>query len=222
MTEAYISPHSLLFGAGGARFVAGSESLISVFDVSRPGQEPLSSIPTGPKRRNTTEWNAAVDMRGIVSALAIDATTGTLAAGTYGRQVGLYDAMGQGGSIAVFSVKGTDADAHIGGGGVTQVSWSPCGRYLYIAERKSNGIVLYDIRQTGHLLAWLEGRNAQTNQRLGFDVVTADGQDGHEVWAGGMDGYFRVWENPHTHEGSVSPTFEFKGHEGKRSYSSCH
>lgn len=220
MTEAYISPHSLLFGSSGTKFVAGSDSLVSTFDVSRPGEGPISSIPTGPKRKGAAWYSAAVNMRGIVSALAIDSSTNILAAGTYGRQVGMYDAMGQGESIGVFSVQGTHADTHIGGGGITQVAWSPCGRYLYIAERRSNGIVLYDIRKTGQLLAWLEGRNALTNQRLGIDVVATDNGDGgsHEVWAGGVDGYFRMWKNPFQVQGSVLPTFEYGGHQGKHPF----
>ncbi|KAJ9493806.1 hypothetical protein H2202_010734 [Exophiala xenobiotica] len=212
MTEAFISPHSLTFTPQGDRFIAGSDSLISVFDLSRPGQEPISSLPTGPKRK-TTDYNPAVNMRGIVSALAMDNSTGVLAAGTYGRQVGLYNAMGQAECVGVFSVQGTAADTHIGGGGITQVTWSQDGRYLYITERKSHGVVIYDIRKTGQLLAWLEGRKAQTNQRLAIDLVTSNDQGGQEVWAGGLDGYVRVWRDPHQQEGSVSPAFEFKAHD---------
>lgn len=215
MTEVYISPHSLIFNGQGDRFIAGSDSLISVFDVSRPGQEPVSSIPTGPKRRKSIDYSGAVNMRGIVSALALDASSGVLAAGTFSRHVGLYDALGQGDCLGVFSVKGTDADACIGGGGITQVSWSPCKRYLYITERKSDGVVLYDIRKTGQLLAWLEGRNARTNQRMSVDIVLSDDQGGHEVWAGGIDGLFRMWKNAYEYEGPVSPAFEYKGHDGK-------
>ncbi|EXJ55226.1 hypothetical protein A1O7_08152 [Cladophialophora yegresii CBS 114405] len=212
MTEEFISPHSLLFSRSGGRFAAGSESLISIFDSSRPGEGPSASMPTGPKRKGT-DYSVATTMRGIVSALAVDASSGLLAAGTYSRYVGLYDAMGQGSCIGVFSVKGTSADEQIGGTGVTQVSWSPCGRYLYIAERNSDGIMLYDIRKTGQLLSWLQGRNAETNQRLGFDAMATGDQKSHEIWAGGLDGFFRMWNNPYQHEGSVAPALEFKGHD---------
>ncbi|EXJ68724.1 uncharacterized protein A1O5_08518 [Cladophialophora psammophila CBS 110553] len=213
MTEEFISPHSLLFSNQGDRIIAGSESLISTFDVSRPGEAPISSIPTGPKWRNTTEYSGAVNMRGIVSALSLEPSSGILAAGTYTRYVGLYDSLGQGNCVGVFSVKGTSADLQIGGGGITQLLWSPCGRYLYIAERKSNGIMLYDIRKTGQLMAWLEGRAAMTNQRLGIDLVGTGDQGGHEVWAGGLDGLFRMWKDPYEKEGSVSYNFEFQGHD---------
>jgi WD40 repeat protein len=153
-------------------------------------------------------------MRGIVSAMSVDPHTRVLAAGTFGRQVGLYDAVGQGECVGVFSVTGTEADLSIGGSGITQVSWSPCGRYLYIAERKSDGVVLYDIRKTGQLLGWLTGRAAQTNQRLAIDVVPTDSDSGHEIWAGGMDGYVRMWKNPHEKEAAIPPTYDFKAHNG--------
>ncbi|EXJ94076.1 hypothetical protein A1O1_02469 [Capronia coronata CBS 617.96] len=212
MTEAFISPHSLIFNPQGDRFIAGSDSLVSVFDVSRPGQEPISAVPTGPKRRSTSDYNPAMNMRGIVSTLAVEPSTGILAAGTYSRSIGLYGAGGQGECIGVFSVKGTVADPHIGGNGITQVLWSPCGRYLYIAERKSNGVLVYDIRKTGQLLVWLEGRMAQTNQRLGIDLVVSDTPDSAEVWAGGVDGCIRMWKDVQQHEGAISPTFEFEAH----------
>ncbi|EXJ92334.1 hypothetical protein A1O3_00884 [Capronia epimyces CBS 606.96] len=222
MTEAFISPHSLIFSPQGDRFIAGSDSLISVIDVSRPGNEPISSLPTGPKRGRDSDYNAAMNMRGIVSALAVDASTGILAAGTYNRHIGLYDAGGQGDCIGVFSVKGTDADANIGGSGITQVLWSPCGRYLYIAERKSDGVILYDIRQTGQLLAWLEGRKAQTNQRLGVDLVSSDTLGSPEIWAGGLDGSFRMWKDAQHAEGPVLPSFDFRAHDDVVSGTAVH
>ena len=218
MTEAYISPNSLIFNLEGDRFIAGSDSLISTFDLSRPGQEPVSSFPTGPRRKNDSHFSPAVNMRGVVSALAIDNSSKILAAGTFSRHVGLYDSLGEGDCIGVFCLKGTSADAQIGGGGITQVSWSACGRYLYITERKSDGVIIYDIRKTGQLLSWLGGRKADTNQRMSVDFVTPGDPDAttdHEIWAGGLDGYVRMWKNPHLQEGIVSPTFEFQAHEGQ-------
>ena len=214
MTEEFICPHSLLFTSSADRFIAGSNSLISLFDLSRPGEEPVTSILTGPKRKGT-DYSNVMTMRGIVSALSVDRSTGVLAAGTYNRYVGLYDSSGQGDCIGVFSVKGTTADEEIGGGGITQTSWSPCGRYLYIAERKSDGVMCYDIRKTGQLLSWLRGRYAHTNQRLGIDVAAVGDQGDHEVWAGGVDGQFRMWKNPQQQEGSCAPAFEFRGHGGE-------
>jgi telomerase Cajal body protein 1 len=214
MTEAFISPHSLLFSNQGDKLVTGSETLISIFDISRPGDEPVSSMETGHKKRRGIANSDAASMRGIVSALAIDPASGLLAAGTYSRYLGLYDSIGQGNCIGVFSVKGTSADADIGGLGITQVDWSPCGRYLFISERKSDGTMVYDIRQTGQLLSWTKGRRTQTNQRLGVDLYPT-GDDGLELWAGGLDGCVRMWRDAHRQEGALAPYFELEAHAGE-------
>jgi len=104
-----------------------------------------------------------------------------------------------------------DDDLPEGGGysgaGITKVEWSPCGRYLYIAERKSDGALVYDIRVAGKRLGWLGGRKAVTWQRLGIDAVRAG--EGHEVWAGGTDGKVRMWKGPSDKEGLVEASFEW-------------
>lgn len=171
-------------------------------------------MPTIPSKRKKIV-GGGVGMKGIVSTLAWS-SDGVLAAGTFTRSVGLYDSGGQGDCVAVFSVannEGSDAETEIGGSGVTQVLWSPCGRYLYVAERKSDGVLAYDIRVAGKKLGCLKGREADTNQRLGVDVVPT-GQ-GHEIWAGGTDGVVRVWENPGDNEGAHDPRWEWKAHDGE-------
>ena len=209
-TEAHVSPHSLLFSKRGTHFTAGSDSLVSVFDLSRPGDGPVSSVRTG-MRKSGGVASSGMSMRGIVSALAVDEGSGILAAGTFTRKVGLYVAEGQGECCGVFHVHGTDADELIGGSGITQLIWSPCGRYLYIAERNSDGVLLYDIRKTGQLLSWVQGRNARTNQRLGVDLMSD--QDGnYEIWAGGVDGRIRMWRNAHQTEGVQTSDWEQMAH----------
>ena len=215
MTEEYISPHSLAFDPTFTRFIAGSDSLISVFDISRPGQQPFFAVPTGPKNRNDDRWNPATSMRGIVSALGVEPASTILAAGTFNRNVALYESAGQGECIGSFSLEGNEADQEIGGRGITQMHWSPCGRYLYVVERKSDGIMIYDIRKTGQLLSWVEGRHANTNQRLGVEVAHNSIDGSYEVWAGGTDGKVRMWKDVHLQEGAVKPDFDFLAHEGK-------
>ena len=148
-------------------------------------------------------------MKGIVSALGMSCE-GMLAAGTYSRWVGLYDGFGRGGDAGVFPV-GADVEDEVGrggGAGITQVVWSPCGRYLCVAERASDGVEVWDVRGTGKRLAWLRGRNAKTQQRLGVEVTT-----GGEVWAGGSDGVVRVWEGLGLAEGVVHPSgWGFRAH----------
>jgi telomerase Cajal body protein 1 len=216
-TEAYISPHSLLFTENGQKFIGGSNSLLAIFDLSRPGNRPLSIFPTTASRKGN-KTKTSIDLKGIVSALSIQPASNILAAGTFSRQVGLYDAGGQGECLGVFRVDSNEADDKIGGRGVTQLMWSPCGRYLYIAERQSCGIMVYDIRKSGHLLSWVEGRKAQTNQRLGVDLSHCSSVDGSlEIWAGGIDGNMRMWSNTHCQEGSQQPDLEWYSHNGKQS-----
>lgn len=148
-------------------------------------------------------------MKGIVSGLAISCE-GLLAAGTFSRWIGLYDGHGRGGVTGIFrveggGVEGEDADS---GNGITQLLWSSCGRYLCVVERESNGIGVWDVRGTGRRLSWLQGRMAQTQQRLGVDIL------GSEIWAGGKDGMVRVWEGVGAVEGNVSPTGQFHAHDG--------
>ncbi|PLN83910.1 WD repeat-containing protein [Aspergillus taichungensis] len=215
-TEAFITPHSLEYPStlSGTQFITGSDSLICLFDVSRPGNDgPVSWMPTIPSKRKKAV-GGGVGMKGIVSALAVNPTGGgVLAAGTFSRHIGLYDSNGSGQSLGTFSIAKTEADSHIGGRGVTQLLWSPCGRYLYIAERKSDGVMIYDIRVTGQMLGWLEGRQSLTNQRMKIDIVPTHQGESHEVWAGGTDGFMRVWRDPTQTAGAQKPQWAWQVHD---------
>ena len=157
-------------------------------------------------------------MRGIVSSLSHQASSaehgeGMLAAGTWTRWIGLYDMGGLGGMVSTWSIAdAADKDAKIGGTGITQTLWSACGRYLYVVERKSRGVLVYDVRVTGKLVGWLEGRNADTNQRLGVDVF--EGEGGMEIWAGGTDGVVKTWQRVGATEGAVQTSWEWRAHDG--------
>lgn len=217
-TEAFITPHSIIYPSslGGTHFLTGSDSLICLFDVSRPGKDgPVSWLPTIPSKRKQIV-GGGIGMKGIVSALAVSPTgDGILAAGTFTRQVGLYNSNGSGELLGTFSIAKTEANRVIGGKGITQLAWSPCGRYLYIAERKSDGVLVYDVRVTGQMLGYLRGRKAMTNQRMSIDVVAAGVDGAHEVWAGGSDGFMRGWKNPMYAAGGQDPEWELKVHDGQ-------
>lgn len=175
----------------------------------------MSSMPTIPSKRKQIV-GGGIGMKGIVSALALNPSgDGILAAGTFTRHVGLYSSNGSGELLGTFSVAKTNANRDIGGRGVTQLVWSPCGRYLYVAERKSDGILVYDVRVTGQLLGHLRGRKAHTNQRMKIDVVSSGPDGSHEIWAGGTDGFMRVWRSPEHCAGGKDPDWEFKVHDGK-------
>ncbi|KAG9233090.1 hypothetical protein BJ875DRAFT_58624 [Amylocarpus encephaloides] len=218
-TEAYYTPSALLWTSP-TTFLAGTECLIAMFDVARNGEGPVSSMPTIPSKRHKMK-GGGVGIRGIVSALSLQPTLGGMevgieggmvAAGTWTRWLALYDSAGVGGTVAQWSIASAADDiAGIGGMGITQTCWSSCGRYLYAVERKSNGVLVYDVRGAGKMLAWLEGRNAVTNQRLGIDVF--EGAGGMEVWGGDVDGVVKVWEGVGMGEGAVRSSWEWKAHD---------
>lgn len=114
--------------------------------------------------------------------------------------------------MSVWNVKeAADEIAGIGGTGVTQTGWSPCGRYLCVIERRSRGVLVYDVRVEGKLVSWLEGREGDTNQRLSVDVF--QGEKGMEVWAGGVDGVVKVWEGVGMTEGAQKRSWEWRAHD---------
>jgi WD40 repeat protein len=214
-SEAFLTPSALTFHPSGSAFYTGTDCLITLFNISRSGSGPTTWLPTIPSKRHKMK-GGGVGMRGIVSCLALQPEPGAgmtsmLAAGTWTRWVSLYDAEGMGGTVSNFGVQeAADKEAGIGGAGVSQVVWSTCGRYLLVVERKSRGVLVYDVRVSGRLLGWARGRQAETNQRLGVDVCAADG--GTEIWAGGTDGIVRVWKNVESKEGGIDPDMEWAAH----------
>lgn len=227
-TEAYQSPNALLWPSPGTHFLAGTKNLIAYFDINRSGSgtQPILRIPTIPSAR-TNAKGGGVGMRGTVACLAVPAVSenqndwgsGLVAAGTWTRWVGLYDLMRAGECVATWSVKDADREfadygsQAVGGNGILQTVWSPDGRYLVVNERKAGGLLVYDVRGTGRLLAVLVGREGDTNQRLSCDVYpAAEGKRGFEVWAGGKDGRVFVWEGVGELGGNVQPDWEWRGH----------
>lgn len=173
-----------------------------------------------------------------------DGPTGLLAAGTWTRWVGLYDLARSGECAAIWNIqeaaegmihtvpppyvenisapterKSTKGVAlplkGIGGGGITQTAWSPCGRYLLINERQSIGMLVYDVRGANRALGFLAGRDARTHQRMSCDIFPGlENVGGFEVWAGAMDGTVKVWEGVGNTEGCQWPSWDFSAVDG--------
>ncbi|KAI1809715.1 hypothetical protein GGS20DRAFT_263947 [Poronia punctata] len=224
-SEDFLTATSLLWSAPGTHFIAGNRSFLARFDVQRTGEGPVNRIRTIPSERHLSK-GGGVGMRGTVSALGgqpINQETGAslVAAGTWTRWIGLYDFAQAGECIATWSiasaVQGTgdgQETSGIGGDGITQTSWSPCGRYLIICERKSRGALIYDVRVTGKLLGYLTGRDALGNQRVSCDVFpSADGTTGFEIWSGSSAGTVNVWEGVGSIEGANAPAWSWEAHQ---------
>lgn len=175
---------------------------------------------------------------------ADDNATGLIAAGTWTRWVGLYDIARSGECTATWSIEGAaESVVHtapptdlglcpapterksskgvtlsvkgIGGAGINQTVWSPCGRYLLINERQSTGMLVYDVRGSNKVLGFLAGRDARTHQRMSCDVFQGlDNVGGFEVWAGAMDGTVKVWEGVGNTEGCQWPSWDFSAADG--------
>ncbi|KAI0974495.1 hypothetical protein F4678DRAFT_378962 [Xylaria arbuscula] len=235
-SETFLTATSLLWPSPGTHFIAGSRSFLARFDIQRTGEEPVTRIRTIPSERHLSK-GGGVGMRGTISALGgqpMDMGTGgsLVAAGTWTRWVGLYDFAQANQCVATWdiaaAVRGTAAsgnsnmdknNAHsekvngIGGDGITQTIWSPCGRYLIICERKSRGALIYDVRVTGRLLGYLTGRDALGNQRIACDVFPGpDGNSGFEVWSGTSSGIVKTWEGVGSREGPHAPAWEWTAH----------
>lgn len=215
-TEAFITPHSLTWTPDGRHFIAGSKDQLSIFDASRTGEGPVSLHKTAPGRTAKKLYGAQDinNCRGIISALR-NSPDGLLAAGTLDRNIGLFDHNGFQECSTAFSLPPPEnKNSRRDGSGVTHLRWSPCGKYLLVAERQSDIIHIYDVRTTHRRVGWLSGRRADTTQKLGMDIVpTGDG--GFEVWAGGMDGCVRMWRNVGKGEGEQAPEREVKLHDGE-------
>ncbi|KAM0487272.1 hypothetical protein ACHAPX_000543 [Trichoderma viride] len=219
-SEQYISPASLLWESPGTHFICGSANRIDLFDASgHCADGPTLTIPTIPSRRHISK-GSGVGMKGTVAALAASPPADAnghgsiLAAGTWTRWMGTYDIHRTDRVVANWSIADADEKAFrisLGGQGIVQTAWSPCGRYLVVNERQADGLLVYDIRGTGQLLAVLNGRRATTQQRLHFDVFP--GETGFEVWAGTQDGTVAVWEEVGMTNDVVEPSWTWKAHE---------
>jgi WD40 repeat protein len=220
LTEAYISPASLLF-VDNDHFVAGAKDSLAVFNIHNQ-DAPVYEAATRKGRKARKLYGAdAAGIGGIVSSLALSCDN-ILAAGTYNRQVGLFENAGQGQSIAAFDLSFNDADdSLLKGNGVSQLAWSPCGNYLFVAERQSDALLVYDIRHTGQRLSYLAGRKAHTTLKLSFDLVT-DEYGKTDVWAGGTDGKVRAWRDVTSREGRIEPDLVHQVSQGKRLVSPNH
>ncbi|XP_014555338.1 hypothetical protein COCVIDRAFT_17086 [Bipolaris victoriae FI3] len=221
LTEAVTAPISLAYSHDGANFFGGSQDKIVIFDLQET-DKPIHTIATIPARRNKLKGGGR-GFKGYISALSLSPPSpssrdGLLAAGSRTRHIGIYDPT-SGAEVTSFALPGTTSGTKsrnenfkdVMGDGVSSLKWSPCGNYLYVAERNADVLLIYDVRSFSLALGYCAGRSALTKQKLTFDIWNA-GQSpydvegfSHEVWAGGTDGKVRVWRDAYAKEGAVLP-----------------
>eukprot|EP01112_Ceratiomyxa_fruticulosa_P012170 TRINITY_DN3359_c0_g2_i1.p1 TRINITY_DN3359_c0_g2~~TRINITY_DN3359_c0_g2_i1.p1 ORF type:complete len:528 (-),score=118.66 TRINITY_DN3359_c0_g2_i1:48-1589(-) len=173
--------YSMCFDLQGEKLYCGGENRVIVFQTSDPSSN-FQVIKTGAKKRKTTKaWDNFTGQLGIISSISFSPDySGMFACGCYNKTVGLYDSKNNN-TIAILS------DAQSTMGGVTQVHWGKDGKYLFAGARKSNEILVWDVRaDLENVVARLQ-RPLSSNQRLYFDIdptgnylVTGD-QEGN-IW----------------------------------------
>jgi len=162
-TEEFLKIHSTKF-INDSCFIAGSNKLISIFDVNRP--DPILQFPS---------------KAGITSCIAPSKseflTQGGFYTGTFSNKLQLYD--GNAKLIQQASVQS--------GNGIIQTLESSNGKYLYVISRNSSTIDVLDIRMGLELVSQLHGFSSG-NQRINGDVLP-DSQglvigtnDGRVLW----------------------------------------
>jgi WD40 repeat protein len=84
--ERFMGAIGLTFNLDGSSIYCGYENMIQVFDTSRPGSTAVLKISTTPTRKSR------MGQKGIISSLAFSPDySGLLAAGSYSKNIGLYD-----------------------------------------------------------------------------------------------------------------------------------
>ena len=112
---------------------------VGVMDLSRDGMDVHEFLALG------TGVAGKGGKGEIVSALACASETGWLAAGTWGRWIGVYDRRGRGSAVSLFNLKHSEASDGVGcGQGVAKVGFAGGKSYLVIRERASHGISIWD------------------------------------------------------------------------------
>ena len=205
-TEAYIAPNSMLWPQPGSVFLCGSTNRLDVFDIAREGEDGhYMTLETIPREHRSARGRPIHGWKGTIAALAASPDDGgghVVAAGSWNRWVALYDYRRTPTPISHWcltdSLDPATKEAPVGSG-IVQTLWSPCGRYLILNERNSNGLIVYDIRQGSRMLGSLGPRNAMTQMRLGCGAFastlegSAAGQ--FEIWGGAVDGTVKMWDN---------------------------
>jgi WD40 repeat protein len=154
---------------------AGADCTIRCFDLNTSDCSPLFTVETCQDKRSF------FGQKGLISTLSFNPDqSGIYAAGSFLGNVSIYSETALASSFLDIAALGY---------GVNHMTWSPCGRYLWIGGRKSNEISCWDIRGTKNKVGSVT-RLATTNQKTAFDLDPW----GQFLAAGDQDGNILVYD----------------------------
>jgi WD40 repeat protein len=146
--------NSVAFNATGSRIFAGFDRMIRFFDVSQPSRDFCARATSKTRRSRRGQ-------RGIISSLHFNPDHSKIyAAGSYAGTTCVYT---EDEGEELLALRDHD------GKGITQVRFSPCGRFLFTAARRDARIHCWDIRNSTQIVQTFH-RIADTNQRVEFDL----------------------------------------------------
>jgi WD40 repeat protein len=158
--EVIRAPNSIAFSLDGNKIFCGYTNRVNVFQTGIPGS-------TSDKIATTSSRKAKDGLKGIVSSISFNPDgSGIFAVGTFSGQVGLYDER----DYSLLDLKYLKE-------GISQIEFSKNGKMIITASRKSNEILVWDLRNTGQILFSLK-RDGYTNQRLKFSLDSLSGDIG--------------------------------------------
>ncbi|EYB81669.1 hypothetical protein Y032_0377g266 [Ancylostoma ceylanicum] len=163
--------YSIAFSNDGEQLYAGYDSCIRIWNTSRPGRQH-TTIKTWEKQTG--------GQKSIVSCIAMNkAFDGVYAVATYDGNVGFYSDR----TNSLECMFSTESP------GITDMHYSYDGQRLFVAPRKCDEILCYDMRMPGALMFKML-RPFTTNQRACFDVDSA----ARYLFSGTSDGQLVVFD----------------------------
>jgi WD40 repeat protein len=172
---------------------AGGDNSIYEFDVSsgRAVSVINTAATTSKSKGRIAALASAPDASGLIACGSLDSKT-----------VNVYDERSSSSSRRA-AVCSFNLEEGGGGGGVTNIRFSPDGRFLYTGYRRQGALIAWDLRESQRVL-YRFPRDDSVGQRLGFDVsnhtLATASRDGsvllYRVDNGELDVIMNDWISP--------------------------
>ena len=176
--------YSVAFGQTGQYLYAGVVSRVYMFETCRPGKSEWY-FETHPGKKSIISC--------ITPGVYGSALQDVLAVGSYGPE----------NSIVLYDVHNEEMLCSLQGhaGGVTHMTFSADGNYLYTGARKDGNVYCWDARFMSGAVYSIERSSCRTYQKVYFDIEPS----GRCLATGGDDGFVRLFD---LRDGSPIGSFE--------------